>query len=284
MVGAEAGTIVIFDPRDGSILSMATTPRLDPNEYWNYDRVFPRPTPFNRAVSNSYEPGSVFKVFTMAAALDGGAVTPDTIFSDTGYILVGGSPIYNWNSGAWGDQDMTGCMQHSLNVCLAWVATELGAEDFYTYIKSFGFDRNTGVDMAGEIHWPLRLPGDEQWFEVDLATNSFGQGIAVTPVQMVMAAGALANEGRMMAPHIVKSMVIDGHQYEVNPVVVGNPIKAETAETLTACWSHRWRGIIRCPGGRYAVERLAPLKSRPVYTSATTHTPLWLGPADDPQF
>jgi len=287
--GAEAGTIVVYDPRDGSILSMATTPRLDPNEYWNYDRVFPRPTPFNRAVSNSYEPGSVFKVFTMAAALDSGAVTADTIFNDTGYILVGGSPIYNWNSGAWGDQDMTGCMQHSLNVCLAWIATQLGAEDFYSYIKNFGFDRNTGVDMAGEIHWPLRLPGDQQWFEVDLATNSFGQGIAVTPVQMVMAAGALANEGRMMAPHIVKSMVIDGHQYEVNPVVVGNPIKAETAETLTSMLvtSLEEESSVALVEG-YAVAGKTGTAEIPTqfgYTSATTHTSFvgW-GPADDPQF
>ena len=148
--GAEAGTIIVYDPEDGSILAMATTPRLDPNEYWNYSEVFPNPTPFNRAVSKSYEPGSVFKVITMAAALDAGAVTPTTHFYDPGYIEIGGYYINNWDGDAWGDQDMTGCMQHSLNVCLSWVATELGAERFYQYIRNFGFDRNTGVDLAGE--------------------------------------------------------------------------------------------------------------------------------------
>jgi cell division protein FtsI/penicillin-binding protein 2 len=287
--GAEAGTIIISDPEDGSILAMATTPRLDPNSYWTYDEVFPKPTPFNRAVSQSYEPGSVFKVLTMAAALDAGAVTPDTIFTDTGSIMVGGVPIYNWNYGGWGDQNMTGCLQHSLNVCLAWVATELGEDAFYQYMRNFGLDRNTGVDLAGEIHWPLRVPGDNQWFEVDLATNSFGQGIAVTPIQMVMAVSALANDGKMMSPHIVKSMIIDDHQYEINPVVVGTPIRAETAQTITemlAVSLEEEASIALVEGYRVAGKTgTAEIATEFGYTSSTTNTSFvgW-GPAEDPQF
>lgn len=287
--GAEAGTIIVYDPRDGSILSMATTPRLDPNKYWEYDEVFPNPTPYNRAISKSYEPGSVFKVITMAAALDAGVVTPETMFMDTGYIMVGGSPIYNWNTGAWGNQNMIGCLQHSLNVCLAWVATELGTDQFYQYVKEFGFDRNTGVDLAGEIHWPVRVPGDSQWYEIDLATNAFGQGIAVTPIQMVMAIGAMANEGRMMAPHIVKSLIINDHQYEINPVIVGTPIKAETAKTLTQMLvtSLKEESSIALVDG-YTIAGKTGTAEIPTefgYTSATTHTSFvgW-GPAEDPQF
>lgn len=287
--GAEAGTIIVYDPEDGSILAMATTPRLDPNEYWNYSKVFPNPTPFNRAVSKSYEPGSVFKVITMASALDAGAVTLTTHFYDPGYIEVGGYYINNWDGGAWGDQDMTGCMQHSLNVCLSWVAKELGAEKFYQYIRNFGFDRNTGVDMAGEIHWPIRVPGDSQWYEVDLATNSFGQGIAVTPIQMVMAIGALANEGKMMLPHVVKSMIIDGHQYEINPVVVGTPIKAETATTITemlatSLESESSNALV--DGYRLAGKTgTAEIPTKYGYSSEATHTSFvgW-GPAEDPKF
>jgi len=231
--GADNGTIVVYDPETGEIVAMATAPRLDPNEYWNYSEIFPNPKPYNSAISSTYEPGSVFKVITMAAALDAGVVTADTTFNDTGSITVGGATIYNWNMGGWGEVDMTGCMQHSLNVCLAWLGTELGPDRFYSYLKSFGFDRNTGIDLGGENHWPLKLPGDGLWYEVDLATNSFGQGISVTPIQMVTAIGAVANEGRMMAPHVVKAMVIDGKQYNVDPVVVGTPISAETARTLT---------------------------------------------------
>ncbi|MDD2521815.1 MAG: penicillin-binding protein 2 [Anaerolineaceae bacterium] len=231
--GAEGGTIVVYDPEDGGVISMATTPRLDPNNYWEYGDLFPNPMPYNSAISKTYEPGSVFKVLTMAAALDSGTVERDSRFQDTGSFNIGGTTIYNWNMGGWGDVDMTECMQYSLNVCMSYLATEMGPDIFYSYLKNFGLDRKTGIDLGGESNWPMKLPGDNQWYEVDLATNSFGQGISLTPIQMVMSIGSVANDGRMMAPHLVKAMVIDGQQYDVDPVVVGTPIKAETARTLT---------------------------------------------------
>ncbi len=287
--GAESGTIIVYDPKDGSILSMATSPRLDPNEYWNIGSIFPGETPYNRAISKVYEPGSIFKVITMAAALDAGAVTPTTHFYDPGYIEVGGYYINNWDGGAWGDQDMTGCMQHSLNVCLSWIALELGADNFYNYLRDFGFDRNTGIDLGGETHLRMRVPGDENWYKVDLATNSFGQGIAVTPIQMVMAAGALANEGKMMSPHVVKSLLIDGNQYEINPVVVGSPIKSETARTITEMLANSLEfesSNALVEGYRLAGKTgTAEIPTPYGYTSGQTHTSFigW-GPVDDPQF
>ncbi len=287
--GADNGTIVVYDPKTGEIIAMATSPRLDPNKYWDYSALFPNPTPFNSAISSTYEPGSVFKVITMAAALDAGVVTPDTTFNDTGSITVGGATIYNWNMGGWGTVDMTGCMQHSLNVCLAWLSVKLGPDRFYSYLKSFGFDRNTGIDLGGESHWPLKLPGDGLWYEVDLATNSFGQGISVTPIQMVMAIGALANEGKMMAPHVVKAMVIDGKQYNVDPVVVCKPISAETARTLTTMLvnsleNEASNALVEgysIAGKTGTGEIATPLG----YTSSTTNTSFvgW-GPAEDPKF
>ncbi|HZK17657.1 MAG TPA: penicillin-binding protein 2 [Anaerolineaceae bacterium] len=231
--GAESGTILVYNPEDGGVIAMATAPRLDPNKYWEYSQLFPDPMPFNSAISQTYEPGSVFKVITMAAALDSGLVDPDTRFQDTGSFNIGGTTVYNWNMGAWGDVDMTECLQYSLNVCMTWLATEMGPDIFYTYFKNFGLDRKTGIDLGGENHWPLKLPGDNLWYEVDLATNSFGQGISLTPIQMAMSIGAVANDGRMMAPHLVKAMIIDGKQYDVDPVVVRSPISAETAHTLT---------------------------------------------------
>ncbi|NLC30233.1 MAG: penicillin-binding protein 2, partial [Chloroflexi bacterium] len=179
--GAESGTILVYNPEDGGVIAMATAPRLDPNKYWEYSQLFPDPMPFNSAISQTYEPGSVFKVITMAAALDSGLVDPDTRFQDTGSFNIGGTTVYNWNMGAWGDVDMTECLQYSLNVCMTWLATEMGPDIFYTYFKNFGLDRKTGIDLGGENHWPLKLPGDNLWYEVDLATNSFGQGISLTP-------------------------------------------------------------------------------------------------------
>lgn len=287
--GAENGSIVVYDPETGEIIAMATTPRLDPNEYWSYSELFPNPKPYNSAISSTYEPGSVFKVITMAAGLDSGVVTPETTFNDTGSISVGGATIYNWNMGGWGEVDMTGCLQHSLNVCLAWLGTQLGPDRFYSYLKSFGFDRNTGIDLGGESHWPLKLPGDGLWYEVDLATNSFGQGISVTPIQMVTAIGAIANEGKMMAPHVVKAMVIDGKQYNIDPVVVGTPISAETAHTLTTMLVNSLENEASSAlvegyslAGKTGTGEIAtPLG----YTNTSTNTSFvgW-GPAEDPKF
>jgi cell division protein FtsI/penicillin-binding protein 2 len=232
--GADGGVILVMDPNTGEMLAIATTPRLNPNEYWNYAKVFTDNTPFDRAVSQDYEPGSVFKVLTMAAALDAGAVTPDTQFVDTGSIQIGGITVHNWDWGAWGPQDMQGCMAHSLNVCLTWVAMQLGAGPFYQYMQNFGFGRITGIDLASEATGRLKLPGDTDWYEADLGTNSFGQGIAVTPIQMVMAISSVANaKGEMMMPHVMRSMVRDGFQYTPTSQVVGQPISAETARHLT---------------------------------------------------
>jgi cell division protein FtsI/penicillin-binding protein 2 len=232
--GADGGVLLVMDPNTGEMLAMASMPSLDPNEYWNYAKVFTGQTPYNRAISQDYEPGSVFKVLTMAAALDYGAVTPETEYIDTGAISVGGITIHNWDWGAWGPQDMQGCMAHSLNVCLTWVATQLKAGPFYQYMQNFGFGRMTGIDLAGEAPGRLKLPGDTDWYEADLGTNAFGQGVAVTPIQMVMAISAVANgRGEMMAPHVMRSMVREGYQYTPTPQVVGQPITAETAQSLT---------------------------------------------------
>jgi cell division protein FtsI/penicillin-binding protein 2 len=279
-----------MDPNTGEILSMATTPRLNPNQYWKYAEVFPNATPFNRAISQTYEPGSVFKVLTMAAGLDTGTVTPETPFMDTGVFMIGGGYINNWDGSAWGMQDMVGCMQHSLNVCLAWLASELGSTRFYDYVRSFGIGHLTGVDLSGEATYPLRLPGDGQWYPVDLGTNSFGQGLAATPIQMVMAASALANgEGKMMAPHILRAMVENGRQYNTNSQVVGQPITAQTAQTLTTMLVKSLEeesSDALVPGYSLAGKTGTAEIATPVgYSSDLTNASFvgW-GPADDPRF
>ncbi|HMN61835.1 MAG TPA: penicillin-binding protein 2 [Anaerolinea sp.] len=231
--GAKSGTVIIMDPETGEILAMAVSDRLNPNEYWDYGKVFPGIAAYNRAVGTTYEPGSVFKVLTMGSAIDAKAVTPTTPFLDTGVIMVGGVPIRNWDRGAWGPQDMLGCMQHSLNVCLAWVATELGPSKFYNYLNNFGIGHLTGIDLAGEVSQPVLIPGDSGWYEVNLGTNSFGQGVAATPVQMITAIGAVANHGKIMAPHVLKSVIENGEQYNNPPQVIGKRISRETADTVT---------------------------------------------------
>jgi cell division protein FtsI/penicillin-binding protein 2 len=287
--GADSGTLVVTNPRTGEVLAMATTPRMDLNQFWKYEDIFPKQTPFNRAVSQSYEPGSVYKVLTMASALDKGAVNPETVFVDTGVIEVGGTLIYNWNSGAWGPQDMTGCLQHSLNVCLAWVATQLGPENFYGYMRSFGIGHVTGIDLAGEASGRLKEPGDSDWYAADLGTNAFGQGVAATPIQMAVAVGAVANEGKMMAPQIVEAVVSEGYQHQIERRVLGMPIKAETARTLSnmlAISLEQEASDALVTGYRVAGKTgTAEIPTPYGYTSNETNASFvgW-GPADDPQF
>jgi cell division protein FtsI/penicillin-binding protein 2 len=288
--GSESATIIIMDPNNGEILAMATTPRLDPNEYWNYGEIFPNPIPYNRAIGQTYESGSVFKVLTMAAALDAGIVTPETTFLDTGSIMVGGIPIYNWDRGAWGPQTMTGCMQHSLNVCLAWLATELGPTNFYNYLQRFGIGHMTGIDLAGEVNWPLSVQGDQNWYPINLGTNSFGQGVATTPIQMITAMAAVANNrGEMMAPHVLKSVIENGEQYNNPPQVIGTPIKAETARTLTHMLAEsleKESSVATVEGYRVAGKTgTAEIPGPGGYTTNLTNASFvgW-GPVDDPRF
>ena len=231
--GSVSGTIIVMDPKTGEILAMSSTPRMNLNDYTKVTEIFPGETPFNRAISQAYEPGSVAKILTMSSALDNGTVTPATTFLDTGVFYVGGIPIYDWDRGAWGWQDMTGCLAHSLNVCLAYVSTQMGADPFYAYMQRFGLGHLTGIDLAGEVPGRLKLPGDTDWYKVDLGTNAFGQGVAITPIQLVMAASALANNGQMVYPHVLYAQLRDGHQSNMSPQVVGTPIKAETAHTIT---------------------------------------------------
>jgi cell division protein FtsI/penicillin-binding protein 2 len=288
--GSASGTIIVMDPRTGEILALATTPSLDLNDYSSVDEIFTGETPFNRAISQAYEPGSIFKILTMAAALDNGTVKPGTIFLDTGVFHYGGEDIYNWDGSAWGYQDMTGCLAHSLNVCLAWVATEMKSDAFYTYMQRFGIGHPTGVDLASEVTGRLKLPGDNDWYPIDLATNAFGQGVSVTPMQMVKAASALANNGQMVYPHVLYATIQDGRQHTMSTQVVGTPISADTARTITemlaiALETEASRALV--PGYRVAGKTGTAQVPTPYgyYDSEQTNASFigW-GPVDDPQF
>jgi cell division protein FtsI/penicillin-binding protein 2 len=288
--GAQSGTIVVMDPSTGELLALASTPRMDLNQFWNYGSIYHNASEYNRAISMPYEPGSVLKVLTMAAALDSGTVASSTSYLDTGSILIGGATIRNWDQQAWGYQDMTGCLQHSLNVCMAWVSTQMGSQAFYNYMNRFGLGRLTGVDLAGEMAGRLKIPGDADWYPVDLGTNAFGQGVAVTPIQMIAAASAIANEGRMVSPHILYAMLRDGHQYRVPLQYAGSPITPQTAQELSAMLSvslENESSTALLPGYRVAGKTgtaQIPTDSG-YYDLVQTNTSFigW-GPLADPQF
>ncbi len=288
--GAKSGTIVVMDPRSGELYAMATTPRMDLNQFWNYGVIYVNASEFNRAVSMPYEPGSVLKILTMAAALDSGTVSPGTLYLDTGAILVGGATIQNWDRQAWGPQNMTGCLQHSLNVCLAWLSTQMGPQTFYGYMNRFGIGHLTGIDLAGEAAGRLKVPGDGDWYPVDLGTNAFGQGVAATPIQMMMAASSIANDGRTVTPHVLYAMLRDGRQYNVPPQYAGSPISPETAHVLNemlALSLENESSEALVPGYRIAGKTgTAQIPTPYGYYDATSTNASFIGwgPVDDPQF
>jgi cell division protein FtsI/penicillin-binding protein 2 len=287
--GAKNGTIIVMNPRNGEILAMAATPRMDLNNFNNYFSLYDNGSQYNRSIGMAYEPGSVLKVLTMAAALDAGTVAPDTTFIDTGSIEVGGIRIYNWNRDAWGEQNMIGCLQHSLNVCLAWVSSQMGTQTFYHYMEQFGLGHPTGVDLSGEAAGRLKVPGDGDWYPVDLGTNAFGQGVSVTPLQMLMSVSSFANDGKMVTPHVLYSMVRDGHQYNVPPQYAGSPISPQTAHTINemlAVSLEEESSQALLPGYRLSGKTgTAQIPTDYGYDAWHTNVSFigW-GPTDDPQF
>lgn len=228
--GASSGTIIVMDPRTGDILAMASNPSFDPNAFFDIGDVERLRNP---AISDEYEPGSVMKVITMAIALDMGTVTPQDTYVDNGSLQVGGIPVVNWDRRAYGVVGMEQVLVQSLNVGAATLSLELGPSNFYQKLQSFGIGRATGIDLEGEAIGTLFTPLDAEYSDSNLATNSFGQGVAVTPLQMITSVSAIANGGLMMQPHIVHQ-VIDGNRvYPSQPSALGRPISAETAAQVT---------------------------------------------------
>ncbi len=231
---AEAGTIIVMDPRTFEILAIASLPDYDPGRYYSFFSQGEPPFE-DPAVSKQYEPGSVLKVLTVAAALDSGLATPETTYYDQGWIEVGGVVVANASRHAYGEQNMADILIKSLNVGAAWLGERMGAEVFYRYVQAFGVGRPTGVDLAGEISGQLWLPQDyEEWHDSSLGTNSFGQGLAVTPLQMIAAVATVANGGTRLRPHVVAQRIApDGTVSTFRPVVEDQAISGQTAHTLT---------------------------------------------------
>jgi cell division protein FtsI/penicillin-binding protein 2 len=289
--GAESGQVIIMNPKNGEILAMTAWPRFDPYAYegWleNDEGENPVVTP---AVAGQLEPGSTFKVLVMAAALNEGIVAPFDEFIDTGEIEVGGHIIRNWDGEAWGPQNMITCMQHSLNVCLAYVgAYGLKAALFYSSMQEFGIGSLTGIDMAGEVPGMMRTPRDPDWSESDLGTNSFGQGISVTPVRLMAAFTAVVNGGEMVQPHIVLQVAGPKGNYWPETTVLGNPITKETAEDLSMMLTlslEQEAGVSLVPGYRLAGKTgTAQIATERGYDpNFTVASFIGWGPVEDPQF
>jgi cell division protein FtsI/penicillin-binding protein 2 len=283
--GAESGTIIVLDPRTGAILAMASYPSYDPNNRYQADEPYFQ----DPAIGSVYEPGSAFKIITIASALDAGAVTAQTKVDDTGEILVGGRKIQNSDRKAYGPVNITEILARSLNVGAAKVAQEMGKEAFYAAVRRFGFGATTGVDLDGEVTGLIKLPGETEWSESDLATNAFGQGVAVTPLQLASAVATIANDGQMMRPHVADAIVVDDRMIPVAPFAVRQVIRPETARQFTKVLleaTETASGGPLVPGYHFAGKTgTAEIPGQGAYlANLTIVTFVGYGPVEDPRF
>jgi len=224
---ATGGTIIIQDPNTGKMLAMVDRPTFDPNNYSEYEpRNF-----LNRGVQEIFEPGSSFKPITMAMGLDLGAITPQTTFNDVGFRDEAGYRIKNFSEKVFGNVTMSEVLEKSVNTGAMYVQDMVGNKNFLDYVINLGFGQGTGIDLPGEIHGNISNLYSGR--KINFLTASFGQGIAVTPIQLINAYSAIANGGKLMKPYVVEKIVKEGGEEEITQSeIVAIPISEKTATKL----------------------------------------------------
>ncbi len=227
--GADGGTVIVAEPSSGRILAMANYPDYNLNEYnkVSYPAVFN-----NLATTGVFEPGSTFKAITMAAAVNEGKVTPETTYVDRGSVIIDGYTIKNSDAKAHGLQTMTQVLDESLNTGAIFAKEQIGNDKFFEYVKNFGFGQATGVELP---EGRGNLDNLKARVAVNFHTASFGQGLTVTPIQLIEAYSALANQGKMMKPFIIQSKILPTGAVENTQVMeAGQPISEKTANVISA--------------------------------------------------
>lgn len=228
----ESGQIIVIDPNSGKILALASYPNFNPNQYQEYASNGNLEIFKNRATEDFFEPGSVFKPITFAAALDQGVITPLTTYIDEGIVKIGGYSIYNYAGKIWGEQTMTNVLEKSINTGAVFVEKLLPHNVFLDYISKFGIFEPTGIDLPETYSENNEF---KNGYEINFATASFGQGIEMTPIQLARAFSVIANGGKLVKPYLVEKIFENGKITEIHPKIVSdNIISQKTASQLTA--------------------------------------------------
>jgi cell division protein FtsI/penicillin-binding protein 2 len=232
---AAGGTVIVMDTRSGAILASASTPGYDPNRALDIANSDNAKRLHDPAVSDTYEPGSVIKLITVASAVEAGTITTRSVYYDGGKYVVGGKTIRNSDLAAHGKVDIQGMLEESLNVVAAQISADMGPEAFYYQFGLFGFGRLSAIDLGNEAPGMMRTPADSDWSIVDLATNSFGQGMSATPYQVLNAVNAIANDGVLMQPYVVQQWrTQDGQVINKRPTPIQRAVSPETARQVRA--------------------------------------------------
>jgi len=226
---AAGATIIVQEPYSGKILAMADRPTFNPNDYGSFKTdLF-----LNRSVQDIFEPGSSYKPITMAMGLDLGKVSPTTTFTDTGSLTVAGRTIKNFSEKIFGVRTMSEVLEKSINTGAMFVENLVGDDNFLNYSINFGFGQRTGIDLPGELSGDIANLYSGR--KINYLTASFGQGIAVTPIQLINSFSAIANGGKLMRPYVVEKVVKGGSDEIITkPEIIGIPFSEKTANKLKA--------------------------------------------------
>ena len=292
--GADSVSIIIMNPQNGEILGMTNTPEFDlndpftlPEEIEGTEEEALNQMWRNGCINDTYEPGSTFKLVTAASALDSGSANRKSRYKCPGYIVVNGTKINCWGT-AHGTESLKQAVGNSCNPAMARVALNMGSKRFYDYIDLFGFDDKTGIDLPGEGNSIVKNPTNLG--DVDLATTGFGQGIAITPIQLMCAINALGNDGNLMKPKVVQKILdSDGKTVRtIKDTKVRKVVSTEVADKMREIMQYYVEkgggGAAYIPGYRIGGKTgTANIASNGGYSHDTVASFIAMAPMDDPQ-
>lgn len=284
---ADSGSIVVMDPKTGAIWAMASYPDFNPNEY---NKVEDSSIFQNMVTLGSYEPGSIFKPLTMAASIDAGKISPETTYVDTGSVEIDGYTIQNSDKKAHGKQTMTQALEESLNTGSIFAKEQIGNKKFFEYLQKFGLGKPTGIELRESSG---NLDNLRANILVNYHTASFGQGITVTPLQMVEAFSAIANGGKMMRPYIVQTRITGlGDVVQTKPVVASQVISRDAASKvggmMVAVVENGHGKRAQAPGyyvaGKTGTAQVSKKDGRGYEDDINIGSFIGFAPAEDPKF
>jgi cell division protein FtsI/penicillin-binding protein 2 len=276
----DEGTIVVIDPMTGSILALANYPSFDPNLY---SKIQDLGLFQNAAVEKIFEPGSVFKPLTMASGIDSGKITPSTTYTDQGVVHIGGYKVLNYDKRVWGERTMTEVLEYSINTGAVFAEAAAGHRVFLDYLSRFGMFEQTNVDVAGEVYSANKEL--KKGYEINYATASFGQGIEITPIQLVRAYSALANGGRLPEPHVVEQQPVFSN------LVISEKTASQITDMLVSVTENGYGKSARVPGyyvagktGTAQIAYSALGQDKAGYSDKTAQSFIGYAPAFEPRF
>lgn len=281
---AKSACVIAANPKTMEIIGLSCLPDYDPGEYYEFsEKDF-----INSTISSGYEPGSTFKPLVMAAAIEEGVIKPDDIYDEAGAVTYSGYRIQNWNDQYEGKITATRILEKSSNVGMVHVGELLGKEKLHDYILKYGFGDYTNIDLQGETTGSVK-PLDT-WYPIDAATMAFGQGILVTPMQLMRGFAAVINGGKLMRPYVVKEVIENGYHKERQPQVQRRVLSERTSaimrKMLVSTVAHaeaKWdipEGFTF--GGKTGTAQIA-LEGK-YDASKTIASFIGFTPADDPEF